>query len=149
MMTLNKRGTAALEFAFVAVPFFLLMFAIVDLGRYAITMQSLRMLAGAGARSVMIDCYTPKVISQQSPGICVDEPMTKPGARKDVAPFLFARDGTGPTLDARQIGIDEAHPTGTALEITASTVFVTMVPLWGTALSGPNNKLSASTTIPY
>ena len=49
-MKLNNRGTAALEFCLVAVAFFTLIFAIFDLGRYAITMQSLRMLASAGAR---------------------------------------------------------------------------------------------------
>ena len=57
MRKLDQRGVAALEFCLVAVPFFTLMFAIFDLGRYAITMQSLRMLANAGARAVMINCY--------------------------------------------------------------------------------------------
>ena len=54
MRKLDQRGVAALEFCLVAVPLFILMFAIFDLGRYAITMQSLRMLANAGARAVMI-----------------------------------------------------------------------------------------------
>ena len=62
MRKLDQRGVAALEFCLVAVPFFTLMFAIFDLGRYAITMQSLRMLANAGARANMINCYTPAVI---------------------------------------------------------------------------------------
>ena len=57
MRKLDQRGVAALEFCLVAVPFFTLMFAIFDLGRYAITMQSLRMLANAGARAIMINCY--------------------------------------------------------------------------------------------
>ena len=51
MRKLDQRGVAALEFCLVAVPLFTLMFAIFDLGRYAITMQSLRMLANAGARA--------------------------------------------------------------------------------------------------
>ena len=42
MRKLDQRGVAALEFCLVAVPLFTLMFAIFDLGRYAITMQSLR-----------------------------------------------------------------------------------------------------------
>ena len=58
MRKLDQRGVAALEFCLVAVPLFILMFAIFDLGRYAITMQSLRMLANAGARAIMISCYT-------------------------------------------------------------------------------------------
>ena len=44
MRKLDQRGVAALEFCLVAVPLFTLMFAIFDFGRYAITMQSLRML---------------------------------------------------------------------------------------------------------
>ena len=58
MRKLDQRGVAALEFCLVAVPLFILMFAIFDLGRYAITMQSLRTLANAGARAMMIKCYT-------------------------------------------------------------------------------------------
>ena len=50
MRKLDKRGTAALEFILVAVPLFTLMFVIFDLGRFAITMQSLWMLANAEAR---------------------------------------------------------------------------------------------------
>jgi Flp pilus assembly protein TadG len=51
---MRKRGCRAgpipFEFCLVAVPLFTLMFAIFDLGRYAITMmQSLRALANAGA----------------------------------------------------------------------------------------------------
>ena len=62
MRKLDQRGVAALEFCLVAVPLFTLMFAIFDLGRYAITMQSLRTLANAGARAMMINCYTHAVI---------------------------------------------------------------------------------------
>jgi Flp pilus assembly protein TadG len=42
MRKLDQRGGAALEFCLIAAPLFTLMFAIFDLGRYAITMQSLR-----------------------------------------------------------------------------------------------------------
>ena len=48
MRKLDRRGAAALEFCLVAVPLFTLMFVIFDLGRYAITVQSLRALANAG-----------------------------------------------------------------------------------------------------
>ena len=72
MRKLDQRGVAALEFCLVAVPLFILMFAIFDLGRYAITMQSLRALANAGARKMMIKCYTPAVIANTSPSGCTD-----------------------------------------------------------------------------
>ena len=58
MTKARPRGVAALEFCLVAVPLFALMFAIFDLGRYAITMQSLWCFRVAGARALMIDnCY--------------------------------------------------------------------------------------------
>ena len=75
MRKLDQRGVAALEFCLVAVPLFILMFAIFDLGRYAITMQSLRMLANAGARAMMInDCYVNNVIKKISP-TCTGDPL--------------------------------------------------------------------------
>ena len=58
MRKLDQRGVAALEFCIIAVPLFTLMFAIFDLGRYAITRQSLHALANVGARKMMINCYT-------------------------------------------------------------------------------------------
>ena len=70
MRKLDQRGVAAFEFCLVFVPLFTLMFAIFDLGRYAITMQSLRTLANAGARATMINCYTPAVIAHTSPSSC-------------------------------------------------------------------------------
>src|SRR5947208_16966238 len=73
MKKLDQRGVAALEFCLVAVPLFTLMFAIFDFGRYAITMQSLRMLANAGARANMINCYTPAVIGNTSPSSCTGD----------------------------------------------------------------------------
>ena len=61
MRKLDNRGAASFEMILVFVPLFTLMFVIFDLGRYAITQQSLNALADAGARAVMIKCYTPDV----------------------------------------------------------------------------------------
>ena len=47
MRKLDNRGLASWEFALVFVPLFMLIFVIFDLGRYAITMQSLRWLSSA------------------------------------------------------------------------------------------------------
>ena len=99
MRKLDQRGVAALEFCLVAVPFFILMFAIFDLGRYAITMQSLRMLANAGARAMMIKCYTPAVIANTSPSGCTGINTYFPARqRQAVAPFLYGG-GLTPTLN--------------------------------------------------
>lgn len=135
MRKLDQRGIAALEFCFVAAAFFVLVFAIFDLGRYAITMQSLRALAGAGARAIMINCYTDAAIHKQSPTSCSGDPLSTV-AKQDVAPFLFGG-GLTPTLNA----------TGSSpIIVTASQPgFTMLVPIiWGTAFNGP----SVSTQIP-
>jgi len=133
MKKLDKRGVAALEFCLVAVPLFTLMFAIFDLGRYAITMQSLRMLANAGARAWMI-CYAKGVI-QSPPPPCTGD-LLPDSVKQAIAPFLYSG-GLTPTLNATQ--------GATALTVTASQPSFTMLtPIWGTAFDAP----SASTSIP-
>ncbi len=138
MRKLDQRGVAALEFCLVAVPFFLLIFAIFDLGRYTITMQSLRTLASAGARATMIKCYTPAVIDNNSPSGCTDINTYLPDAQKqNAAPFLYSG-GLTPTLNTAA--------GGAALTVTASQPSFTMImPIWGTALDKPK----ATTSIPF
>jgi hypothetical protein len=46
-----------MEFALVAIPFLFLMIATTDLGRYFITLHSLRTLTAEAARSVMVNCF--------------------------------------------------------------------------------------------
>ena len=138
MRKLDQRGVAALEFCLVAVVFFTLVFAIFDLGRYAITVQSLRTLASAGARATMIKCYTPAVIDNNSPSGCTDINTYLPDAQKqNAAPFLYAG-GLTPTLNTAA--------GGAALTVTASQPSFTMImPIWGTALDKPK----ATTSIPF
>src|SRR6266478_1773302 len=94
MKKLDQRGIGAMEFSLVAAPLFILMFAIFDLGRYAITMQSLRALSNAGARTWMIDnCYVTSAIKKIAP-TCSGDPLPSVTAKKDVAPFLYSV-GTG------------------------------------------------------
>ena len=134
MRKLDQRGVAALEFCLVAVPLFTLMFAIFDLGRYAITMQSLRMLANAEARANMINCYTPAVIGNTSPSSCTGDYLSV-AQKQAVAPFLYVA-GLTPTLNITS--------GATALTVTASQPgFTMLMPIWGTALNAP----SASTSI--
>jgi len=135
MRKLDRRGVAALEFCLVAVPLFTLMFAIFDLGRYAITMQSLRALANAEARANMINCYTPAAIANTSPSSCTGDYLSA-AQKQAVAPFLYAG-GLTPTLSTAS--------GAAALTVTASQPgFTMLMPIWGTAFNAP----SASTSIP-
>jgi Flp pilus assembly protein TadG len=129
MKKLDQRGVAALELCLVAVPLFTLMFAIFDFGRYAITVQSLRMLANAGARAAMISY---NATSNTYTG-CTGDPLPSRAAKEAVAPFLYFG-GLTPQLAAG------------ALNVTASQPGFTMLtPIWGTAFNAP----SASTSIPF
>lgn len=141
MRKLDQRGVAAFEFCVVAAAFFTLVFTIFDLGRYAITMQSLRALANAGARATTVGasgstCYTDAVIAKTTP-TCSGDPLPSEADKKKVAPFLFAG-GLAPALNVT---------TGAAsLTVTASEPgFTMMMPIWGTSLNAP----SASTKIPF
>ncbi|QOZ35164.1 pilus assembly protein [Bradyrhizobium sp. CCBAU 53421] len=138
MRKLDQRGVAALEFCIVAVPLFTLIFAIIDFGRYAITMQSLRVLADAGARANIIQCYTPAVIAGTSPSACTTDYLSDT-QKQTAAPFLYNSSlGLSPTVTTTA---------GTsALTVTASSPnFQMMMSVWGSSFNAP----SASTQIPF
>ena len=145
MRNLDQRGVAAFEFCLVAVPLFTLMFVIFDLGRYAITAQSLRTLANAGARAMMINCYTPAVLTNTSPSSCTGDPLPSDAAKQAVAPLLYTTGGP-PTLS-----IPAPAAGATALTVTASqpNFIMPMTPLtafiWPTTFNAP----SASTSVPF
>jgi TadE-like protein len=135
MKRLDQRGSAAFEFCLVAVFFFTFVFAIFDLGRYAITMQLLRALASEGARATMIKCYTPKVTQSLSPSGCTSVSTYYTSTYLTSVPTIM---GFTPTLSASD--------SGSVLTITATLPgFSMMTPTW----SGLNSTPTASTSIPY
>jgi Flp pilus assembly protein TadG len=139
MKKLDQRGVAALEFCLVAVPLFTLMFVIFDLGRYAITMQSLRSLANAGARAIMINnCYVNAALQKTSP-TCSGDPLPSDAAKQAVAPFLYNNGSPAPPT------LNVPATTTSPLIVTASQNFTMIMPIWGTALNAP----SASTSVPF
>jgi Flp pilus assembly protein TadG len=165
MRKLDQRGVAAFEFCLVAAAFFTIVFAIFDLGRYAITVQSLRKLAEAEARAMMVCCYTPAALgtpvpnpatlscpatAATSPSGCSCPPPAAPSPSgcissyltadqmKSLAPFSFVA-GVAPIV--------LIQTQGSALVVTASqTNFNMLTPLiWPAAFNGP----SASTQVPF
>jgi len=138
MRKLDQRGVAALEFCLVAVALFTLMFAILDFGRYVLTMQSLRALSDAGARAIMITCYSNAVIAKTTPSSCGGDPLPTNAAKQAVAPFLFMN-GLTPTLNA------PATSTSPIVVTASLPGFKMLVPAWGTTFNAP----SASTKIPF
>jgi Flp pilus assembly protein TadG len=135
MRKLDQRGVAAWEFCLVVVPLFTLMFAIFDLGRYAITMHSLHMLANAEARANMIKCYTPAKVNVTSPSTCTGDYLSD-AQKQTAAPLVYGAATVSTTAG-----------TGT-LTITASQPSFTMImPIWPAAFNNPN--VFASTSIPF
>ncbi|MGX1330294.1 hypothetical protein AB7M56_004793 [Bradyrhizobium elkanii] len=91
MKILDQRGAAAFEFCIVAMAIFALIFAIFDLGRYAIAMQSLRSLAGAGARAAMLDdCYASAALKTATSVTCSGDYLPD-ATKRALAPFLYAQ----------------------------------------------------------
>lgn len=137
MRKLDQRGVAAFEMTLVFVPLFTLVFVIFDLGRYAITQQSLNALVDAEARATMINCYTPDVtVNKTSPSGCTTDYLSAT-QKQAIAPFLYYA-GLTPTV-AISAG-------ASALTFTVSqSGFTMLMPIWGTTLNAP----SASTTIPF
>ncbi|WP_347337377.1 TadE/TadG family type IV pilus assembly protein [Bradyrhizobium tropiciagri] len=139
MRRLDQRGVASIEFCLVAVPLFTLIFAIFDFGRYAITMQSLRALADAGARANIIQCYSPAVIKGNSPSTCTTDYLSAT-QKQAIAPFLYNSSlGLTPTVTTTA---------GTnVLTVTAKlSGFTMLMPFWSTTTF---NSPSATTTIPF
>jgi len=160
MKKLDKRGVASLEFVLVATLLFTLMFALIDLGRYVITVQSLRSLASAEAREMMIRCYTSDVINSHLPTNCAATDYLSDSYKQTYAPFLYAGGltptvsitcavGTGvtPVPTGCAVAPNIALPAKGALTVTASEPDFKMMfqKIWGTALNAP----SASTSIAF
>ena len=154
MRRLDRRGAAAFEFCIIAVALFTLVYVLFEFGRYAITMQSLRVLANAGARKIMIGCYSDAAIQKATPS-CSGDPLSST-EKQDAAPFLFRNGGGSVGLNATTTasiavcGNAVPAPT-TVITVTASqcgftiAMFPITALLWGTSFDNP----SASTDIPF
>ncbi|WP_338833486.1 TadE family protein [Bradyrhizobium septentrionale] len=137
MRKLDQRGAAAFEFCVVAMTIFALIFGIFDLGRYAITMQSLRSLAGAGARAAMLDdCYMNTVLKITTTPTCSGDYTTE-AQKRALVPFLYANGGS-PTVTT--------VTGGSAITVTASASFTTSFrTIWGSTFDNP----STTAKIPF
>jgi hypothetical protein len=134
MRKLDQRGAAAFEFALVAVPLFTLMLVVFDLGRYAITAQSLGALADAEARTLMIQCYGPAKIANTSPSACGGADYLSTAQKQAVAPFLYLGGGAPTvsiTASANTLTIKATQPG-----------FKMLMPVWGATLVAPGGLAS-------
>lgn len=135
---LDQRGVAAFEFCAVLIPFLMSLFVIFDLGRYAITMQSLRAYANAGAREAMIgDCYVEPILAKQTPTCSTADLSAVDKTR--ISPFLSASAALSLTAGTNVL-IVTAEDGSFVMAMTPLTS-----PLWPASFNAP----SASTQIPF
>ncbi len=133
----DRRGTTALEYGLIGIPFLLMLLGIFDLGRYTITAHSLRTLADANARALTVNnCYSWQMIRGLAVN-CANADLLTTAQDQAIAPFAYAG-GLTPTISVTT-GV-------TSLTVTVTQTGFTMVtPFWGTLLNSP----SMSVIIPF
>lgn len=130
----DRRGATALEFSMIAIPFFFMMFGFFDLGRYAIIVNSMDILAGAEARAIMVSCYGPAANAGTSPAGCTSDPLST-SQKLTYAPWL---------ANCATISCVSITSGSNAIRVTVSYNYTFMVP-YLTSLNNP----SVSVSIPF
>jgi Flp pilus assembly protein TadG len=145
MRKLDNRGAAAMEMILVFVPLFTLIFVIFDLGRYAITLQSLQTLADTAARAAMINCYATDAVNHKLSSVGTDcaaagNPLSTT-QMQNAAPLIS---GLTPTVTVTS--------SGSNLTVTAQVAFpngLGMTPLTQKLWPASFNSPSVSTSVPF
>ena len=129
----DRSGATAMEFGIIGVVVFTMMFAIFDLGRYAITLHSLEMLAAESARTQII-CYSPALAGRPAT-TCSGDPLSV-ATKQTLFPFLYLG-GLAPTVTTTAAAprVVQASQTG----------FTMIMPFWPAAMNAP----SVSTSLPF
>src|SRR5258708_38673438 len=89
-----------MEFGIIAIPMFLMMFGIFDLGRYALTLHSLGSLVDESARAEII-CYSPRLATNAAVN-CSGDPLSA-ATKQSLVPFLYVG-GLSPTVTTTAAG---------------------------------------------
>ena len=129
----DRSGATAMEFGIIGVVVFTMMFAIFDLGRYAITLHSLEMLAAESARAEII-CYSP-ALAGSAATTCSGDPLSV-ATKQTLFPFLYLG-GLAPTVTT----------TTTAPRVVQASQpgFTMIMPFWPAAMNAP----LVSTSLPF
>jgi Flp pilus assembly pilin Flp len=129
----DRSGATAMEFGIIGVVVFTMMLAMFDLGRYAITLHSLEMLAAESARTEII-CYSPALAGRPAT-TCSGDPLSV-ATKQTLFPFLYLG-GLEPTVTTTTTAphVVEASQTG----------FTMIMPFWPAAMNAP----SVRTSLPF
>jgi hypothetical protein len=129
----DRSGATAMEFGIIGVVVFTMMFAIFDLGRYAITLHSLEMLAAESARTEII-CYSPALAGRPAT-TCSGDPLSV-ATKQTLFPFLYLG-GLAPTVTTTL--------TAPRVVQASQTGFTMIMPFWPAAMNAP----SVRTSLPF
>jgi hypothetical protein len=129
----DRSGATAMEFGIIAVMMFWMTFAIFDLGRYAITLHSLEMLAAESARTEII-CYSPALAGRPAT-TCSGDPLSV-ATKQTLFPFLYLG-GLAPTVTTTL--------TAPRVVQASQTGFTMIMPFWPAAMKAP----SVRTSLPF
>ena len=133
----DRSGSAALEFAFIAWPFFFLIFAMFDLAHYMAAQNELNTLASEVARAMIVSCGSANTTNPGQMTSSCRNPLSST-QYEQIAPLLYIGTWTPTVSLASGVGSN-------SITVTASlNGFDTLVP-WGSILG----SLSASTTVHY
>jgi Flp pilus assembly protein TadG len=125
----------SLEFAFVAVAFFLLLFAGIDLSRYFLTWHGLNTLAAEAARAWMVNNGPAYSCAHPTSGTAATVAQSAPFLKPNRLTLCVIKNQT----------TSNGVVTSTTLVVTASYPFSFMIP----PLSAANGTLSSATTLTY
>jgi hypothetical protein len=138
---------ASLEFALVGLAFFMILFTAMDLGRYFLTVHSLRTLTSELARATMVWCARQDAQGLTSPG---GPPCTLPAAgavsvasAKLKVPFLVAGSFAAPAPSGTRSFIS---PTEASITGSAAYNFSFIVP-WLSSVNPSLNPIQQTTTM--
>jgi hypothetical protein len=128
-----------MEFGIIAFVMFMMVFAIFDLGRYAVTLHSLEMLAAESARQEII-CYS-RSLAGLPARVCPGDPLNVQAANssaRQLFPFLYLG-GLTPTVTTTVNG--GAH----VVQASQDPKFSMIMPFWPRSM----NTLVARTSLPF
>ena len=123
----DRRGATAFETTLILIPLFMIIFAIFDLSRYALTWYSVSNLADEASRRQMI-CYSPLIAGKVKTVACPSDPLST-DEKKIVAPALFWGDLKLQTVTTVPTDTTVSQPRVITASVTGFKPVISLIPI--------------------
>ena len=123
----DRRGATAFETTLILIPLFMIIFAIFDLSRYALTWYSVSNLADEASRRQMI-CYSPLIAGKVKTVACASDPLST-DEKKIVAPALFWGDLKLQTVTTVPTDTTVSQPRVITASVTGFKPVISLIPI--------------------